>query len=276
MRGEQRLEELKNLKDLYFKVQPKIKKHSTTILTGVAVVGVAATAISAAKQTPKALRLIEEAEKEKGAQLSATEKVVKAAPVYLPTALIGASTIACILGAQILNKKQQAGLASAYALVSASYNKYRSKVEEVFGENADGMVKHAIAEEKYEEAKVEKVAELSETSDIDKEFEDTVLFFDEYRNQFFETTIEHVKDAEYHLNRNFALRDYADLNEFYAFLGLPPTELGAVLGWSIYAGEDMYGYQWIDFNHVKDVMDDGTEYYRLEMPFSPTADYLDY
>ena len=38
----------------------------------------------------------------------------------------------------------------------------------------------------------------------------------------------------------------------------------------------MYGYQWIDFDHVKDVLDDGTEYYRIEMPFSPTADYMDY
>lgn len=267
MRGEQYLEELKGL---YFKVQPRIKKHSTTILTGVAVVGVVATAISAAKQTPKALRLIEEAEKEKGSQLSTTEKVVKAAPAYLQTALIGASTIACIIGAQVLNKKQQAALASAYALLSSSYKGYQEKVEEVFGEDANGQVKHAIAEENYDEEKVVK-------SDApDKEFEDTALFFDEYRNQFFETTLDHVKDAEYHLNRNFALRDYAELNEFYAFLGLPPTEMGAILGWSIYAGEDMYGYQWIDFNHVKEVMDDGTEYYRLEMPFPPTADYLEY
>lgn len=274
MRGEQYLEALK---EVYFKAEPKIKKHSTTILTGVAVVGVAATAISAVKATPKALKLIEEAAEEKGSELSTTQKFVKTAPVYLPTVVIGASTMACIVGAQLLNKKQQAALTGAYALLSASYNGYRDKVTELFGDEANGMVKHAIAKEQYNEEKVIKpVGESESRPEVDKEFEDTVLFFDEYRNQFFETTLEHVKDAEYHLNRNFALRDYAELNEFYAFLGLPPTELGAVLGWSIYAGEDMYGYQWIDFNHVKDVLDDGTEYYRLEMPFSPTADYLEY
>ena len=272
MRGEQYLEELKAL---YFKAEPKIKKHSTTILTGAAVVGVAATAISAVKATPKALKLIEEAEAEKGSELSTVEKFVKTAPVYFPTALIGASTVACIVGAQVLNKKQQAALTGAYALVTTSYNSYRSKVEELFGEEADGMVKNAIANDQYDEEKVIKCV-TEPTLDIEPEFEDTLLFFDEYRNQFFESTLEHIKEAEYHLNRNFALRDYAELNEFYEFLGLPPTELGAVLGWSMYAGHEMYGYQWIDFEHVKDVLDDGTEYYRIMMPFSPTADYLDY
>lgn len=274
MRGEQYLEELK---DLYFKAQPRIKKHSTTILTGVAIAGVAATAISAAKATPKAMRIIEKASEEKGAPLTTTEKIVKAAPVYFPTALIGASTVACILGAHVLSKKQQAALTSAYALLNASYKDYRNKVEEVFGENADGMVKNAIAEDKYDEGKiVKRVVEPGIKPKVEPEFEDTVLFFDEYRNEFFESTLEHVKDAEYHFNRNFALRDYAELNELYEFIGLPPTELGSVLGWSTYAGQATYGYQWIDFNHVKDVLDDGTEYYRLEMPFPPTADYLDY
>lgn len=274
MRGEQYLEAAR---DLYFKAQPRIKKHSNAILTGVAVTGVVVTAVSAAKATPKAMLLIQKAEEEKGGPLSRTEKFVKAAPVYFPTALIGASTVACIFGAHVLNKKQQAALASAYAVVNASYNEYRSKVEEVFGENADGMVKHAVIEEKYEEDKVvTRVVEPGPKPEIEPEFEDTVLFFDEYRNEFFETSLEHIKDAEYHFNRNFALRDYAELNELYEFIGLPPTALGSVLGWSTYAGQATYGYQWIDFNHVKDVLDDGTVYYRLEMPFPPTADYMDY
>lgn len=273
MRGEQYFEELQVL---YFKAKPIVKKHSTAILSGAAVVGVAATAISAAKATPRALQLLEEAAKEKGAPLTTTEKLVKAAPIYFPTALIGVSTVACIFGAHVLNKKQQAALTSAYALLNASYNGYRGKVTDLFGEEADGMVKHAIVEEKYEEEKVVKIVEPGIKPDVDREFEDTVLFFDEYRNEFFETSLEHIKDAEYHFNRNFALRDYAELNELYEFIGLPPTELGAVLGWSTYAGQATYGYHWVDFNHVRDVLDDGTIYYRLEMPFPPTADYMDY
>lgn len=271
MRGEQYLEQyVEELKDLYFKAQPYVKKHATTILTGVSVVGVAATTISAVKATPKAMKLMAKAAEEKGEELTKTEKILKAAPAYFPTALIGASTVACILGAHVLSKKQQAALTSAYALLNASYSNYRGKVEEIFGEGSDAEVKSAIAKEKYEEVKiVEKPVDPRESLDI-------TLFFDEYRNEFFESTLEHIKDAEYHFNRNFALRDYAELNELYEFIGLPPTELGSVLGWSSYAGQATYGYQWVDFNHVKDVMDDGTEYYRLEMPYPPTADYLDY
>lgn len=264
MRGEQ------YLKELYLKAQPRIKKHGSLILSVTAATGVVMTAVSAAKATPKAMELIDKAKEEKGAELTMTEKVITTAPVYFPAAVIGASTIACILGAHVLNKKQQAALTSAYALLNASYKEYREKTDEIFGEDASDQIKSAIAEDKYDEVKVIK------TRPDSKEFEDTVLFFDEYRNEFFESSIEHVKDAEYHFNRNFALRDYAELNELYEFLGLPPTELGATLGWSSYAGQVTYGYQWVDFNHVKDVLDDGTEYYRLEMPFPPTADYMDY
>ena len=102
------------------------------------------------------------------------------------------------------------------------------------------------------------------------------LFFEEYSGRFFESTEEDVVLAEYHFNRNFVLRGYAELNELYEFLNLSPTESGAVLGWSIGAGEVFYGYQWIDFEHRKVIREDGAEYYAITMPFIPTADYMDY
>ena len=94
-----------------------IKKNVATILTGIGTAGVVITAVSAIKATPKALYSIEEAEKEKGDKLSNKEKIITTTHIYLPTIIIGVSTIACILGANILNKKQQASLISAYALL---------------------------------------------------------------------------------------------------------------------------------------------------------------
>lgn len=91
-----------------------IKKNASTILTGLGTIGVVATSVMAVKATPRALDLIEKAEKEKGDELTKWETVKVAGPTYLPAILLGTSTIACIFGAQILNQRQQAALMSAY------------------------------------------------------------------------------------------------------------------------------------------------------------------
>ena len=257
MRGEQ-------FQQIINTVQPIFKKHGTTILTSIGVSGVVATAVTAVKSTPKAMRLLDKAKAEKGAELTKKEIVKTAGPVYIPTVIVGATTIACIIGAQKINQAQIAALASAYTLLDNSYKEYRDKVKELLGDETDAEIKNEIAKDKFEE------------KPLDKEFEDTTWFFEEFRGEFFESTIEDVQAAEYHLNRNYALRGYAELNEFYEFLGLMPTVVGDTLGWSEYAGASTYGYQWIDFNHVKDKMPDGTEFYRIEHVFPPTADYMDY
>ena len=74
-----------------------------------------------------------------------------------------------------------------------------------------------------------------------------------------------VMDAEYHINRNFALRGETNLNEFYEFLGLDPTDAGCEIGWDIYSDEYAFEKLWIDFEHHLVVTEDGTEYYRIEI-----------
>lgn len=257
------------LRGLVQKAQPFVKKHASTILTCMGAAGVVATAITAAKATPVAMELLDEAKAEKGAVLTKTETLLVAGPAYIPATLIGVSTVACIFGAHVLNKRQQAALASAYALLNSTYNEYREKVVELLGEEADIEIKNEIAKDKYDANKVIKATEEPEPNDI-------CLFFEEFRGQYFETTLQTVKDAEYQLNRKLALHDYAELNDFYKFMQLPPTEYGAILGWSTWASGEFYGYEWIEFHHIKDILPDGTEYYRIEMPFPPTEDYLDW
>ena len=113
-----------------------LKKNGATILTCVGGVGVIATTVMAVKATPKALLLLEEAKKEKGEELTKVEVVKTAAPAYIPTAVMGVSTIACIFSANMLNKRHQAALTSAYALLNQSYKEYRGKVVDLYGEIA--------------------------------------------------------------------------------------------------------------------------------------------
>lgn len=240
-----------------------LKKHSSTILTCIGAVGVVTTAVMTAKVTPKAIELLEEAEAEKDEELTLTEKVIIAVPVYIPPVVMGVATIACIFGANALNQKQQAALTSAYALLSSSYNEYKHKVDELYGDEAGATVRKAIAEDRRKENGKSKFESSGEK----------LTFYLMERDEYFESTKEDVLAAEYHFNRNFILRGYANLNEFYEFLGLSKTEEGELLGWSIDAGCEFYGYAWVDFEHDICYLDDGMEYCVISMPFAPHPDW---
>lgn len=248
------------------------QRNGSTILTVIGGAGVVATSIMAVKATPKALRRIDQAKDEKGEELTKLETVKVAGPAYIPSVIVGVSTIACIFGANMLNKRQQAALMSAYALVDSSYKEYKNKVKAIHGEEAHQNIVNAIAVEKADDMYIRN-AYLCGECDLGKE-EDSEprLFYDLHSGRYFESTIEQVISAEYHLNRNYILRGYAYLNELYEFLGIKETDYGSVLGWAP-LDDGMY---WIEFNHRKVVMDDGLECYILEMPFEPTYDFFEY
>ena len=249
-----------------------LKHNSSTVLTIIGTFGVIATSIMTAKATVKAFEIINEEECEKKRELTKKEVVVLAGPSYFPAILVGVSTIACILGANVLNKRQQAMLSSAYALVNASFKEYKNKVKELYGEEAHNNIVSAIAVEKAKNSHITATYMCGECDLSIDDNDEPRLFYDEFSERYFETTTEQVLEAEYHLNRNYILRGDASLNEFYEFLGLEKTDYGDVLGWAP-LDEGMY---WIDFNHRKVVLEDGLECYVIEMPFEPmTKEYID-
>lgn len=250
-----------------------IKRNASTILTCLGGVGVVATTITAVKATPKALRLIEEAEREKGEELTKWEKVKTTAVTYAPTIGMGLASMTCIFSAHILNQRHQAALMSAYTLVDQTYKDYRRKTIELYGEEQDREIMNTIAIEKAEDIGV-RGGYLGTTCDLALEENngEPQIFYDEHSGRYFESTIEQVLTAEYHLNRNYILRGYSYLNEFYEFLGIEETDYGSVLGWAP-NDEGMY---WIDFNHRKLESEEGKDVYIIEMPFEPTYDFLEY
>lgn len=248
------------------------KRHGATILTCAGGVGVIATTVTAVKATPKAMRLIEDAEKEKGEELSKWETVKVTGKTYVPTILLGAGTLACIFGANVMNKKQQAALVSAYTLIDSSYKEYKQKLKELYGEEAHQNIVDAIAVEKAKEVGITAECLCANSClTADESCGDPVLFYDEWSNRYFESTIEQVITAEYHINRNFVLRGFTVLNELYEFLGLETTDYGSELGWTV--EDELY---WIDFNHRKVVLDDGLECYIIETMWEPSADFKEY
>ena len=238
-----------------------LDKNASTILTCLGGVGVVATAVITAKAAQKALSLIEKAEKEKGEELTKIEKVKVATPVYIPAVITGAATVACIFGANSLNKRSQAALMSAYALLDSSYKDYKKKITEIYGVDADSKIRNEIAKEKYEEIEVD---------------DGKKLFYDYFSNRYFESTMEKVLYAEYNINRSLSMNGYAALNEFYEFLDIPAMEYGSEIGWSQAELFETSWQNWLDFHHDIVEMDDGLECCIISMMHEPSLSYKDY
>lgn len=240
------------------------KRNGSIILTCAGGAGVVLTSVMAVKATPKAMQLLEAAKEEKGEKLTRLEAIKIAGPSYIPAIVTGVSTIACIFGANVLNKRQQAAIMSAYALLDSTYKDYQKKVEELYGEDANDHVKGEIAKDKYVDDEVT-------LTDDNKQ-----LFYDEYSGRYFESTTEDVIRAEYTLNCRLTDLNWVYLNEFYELLDIPTVDYGEYLAWS---GSEIYDMQWskqIDFVHKKVTMDDGLECYIISWSVDPTFGFEEY
>lgn len=243
------------VKKTRFKSKKFVNKHGSTILTIMASVGVIGTAILTADATIKALEDINLAEADKGEPLTTEEKIRTAAHHYILPVVAAASTITCTFGANVLNKKQQASLASAYVMLDKSYKEYRKKVVDICGKEVDEEVQEAISLDRFEEKKP-------------SVYGDKLLFFEEISQEFFEATMLDIRNAEYHFNRNYALAGYATINELMDWFELPHLQYGDDFGWSWDLSYD-YGYSFIDFEHDLITPKEGVEYYKIRLPFPP-------
>ena len=240
-----------------------LRKNGSTILTCVGGVGVIATTVMAVKATPKAMQLIKAAEEEKGEKLTRMETIQATAMTYAPSVLLGIATIASIFGANALNKRSQAALMSAYALVDQTFRDYKTHVEDEYGEEANAHIREKIAKDRYVERKTELGGE-------------TKLFYDFYSGRYFNSTMEKVLAAEFALNRQIILGECAYLNDFYQELELPFIDVGDEVGWSRGHMCDTYRQEWVDFNHQNVVQDDGLECCIITFMQDPSINFVDY
>lgn len=239
------------------------RKNASTILTCAGSAGVVVTAVMAVKATPKAMELIKAAEEEKGEKLTRLETIEVTWTTYVPAGIAGIATIGCIFSANLLNKRTQAALTSAYVLLDQSYKDYKKKVEELYGEDVDHKIRAHVAKDKYTECDIEVGS-------------DAQLFYDFYSGRYFESTMEYVLKAEYALNRKIMTGESAYLNEWYDELGIDPIESGYELGWSRGFNETAYWQEWVDFHHNEVELEDGLSCCIITFAQDPSIDFADY
>lgn len=156
----------------------KFNKWST-LLSCVGAVGTVATAVLAVKATPKAMRIIEE-EQNDHEPLTNIDKIKLTWKCYIPAIMAGTTTIACIFGANKLNKRALTALMSSYMMLDNSYKEYKNKVTELYGEDSEARIKEEIAKDHYNDEE----GTIPDDGDV--------LFFDYNSLQYFNAKMSDV------------------------------------------------------------------------------------
>lgn len=237
-----------------------IKKHSPEILTGIGIAGMITTTVMAVRATPKALILIEERKEEIGAEkLEAMDMVKTAWACYIPAAITGTLSVACLIGASSVNARRNAALATAYTLSESALKDYQGKVIEMFGEKKNEAVKDAVAKDKIEKNPVV-------TREVIITEKGNTLCYDAISGRYFKSDIEKIKKAECELNRQMLDDMYVSLNDFYYEIGLDSVKLGDELGWNVDSG-------YIDLSFSSQLASDGTPCLVIDYSVAPRYDY---
>lgn len=208
----------------------KISKHSPAILIGLAVVSGGTAIVLAVKETPKALKRIEDKKQEYQVdKLSPWETVKTTWPCYVPSAIAFTFATGCAIGSQSIHAKRNAALAAAYKISETALLEYRDKVIETIGEKKEQTVRDKVAQEQINKNPV-KQSEVIVTG------KGASLCLEPFTHRYFECDIETIRRAENKLNKKMlqSICGSTSLNDFYVEIGLEPVDeaIGYTLGWN--------------------------------------------
>lgn len=236
------------------------KKYSPQILTGVGIVSGVAAAVMASKATLKAQPIVADAKeflevvRDNKASLSDRDYAkelsfayarpgIQLAKVYAPALSLGSASILCVISAQGIMQRRNAGLAAAYVAVEKGLAEYRKRVEVALGADKERELFYntTMTEMKNESGKVEKV-EIFDPNGVSI----YAKFFDEYNPNWTKTpeyNLLFLKAQQNYFNDLLKARGHVFLNDVYDGLGIDRSQAGQVVGWVLNAGGDNF----IDF-----------------------------
>lgn len=214
----------------------KIGKHSQLILTVCTLVGIGETVYLTAKATPRANKVLETAEKEKGEALTLVEKVKATAPVYAPVAASVAVTSGLVIANhRICSKKIKNAVAAtaaarkAYQGLYKEYSEFRKDTKDVVG---DELYTKVI--ETHEQNKLDKVPDKVKENAIENapgtRGKGSLLCWIPYQvcmidgdsdGDFFWATPEELDAAEGKFNKHFQEYGWTNIDQYRGYFDLP-------------------------------------------------------
>ena len=161
--------------------------------------------------------------------LTAGETVKAAWKPYIPAAITGVMSAACVIGGQSGSGRRNAALATAYQLSTTALSEYKEKVVETIGEKKERVIHDELAKDKVAKNPVNK-------SEVIFAGNGKTLCHDAITGRYFDSDKITIERAVNELNRRMTsgMEMYVSLNEFYDAIKLPRvTPMGDELGWRV-------------------------------------------
>lgn len=131
----------------------KSRRIIASILGVISGVGTVATTVLAVKETPKAIKKLEELKKEYPDKIPFKVYLKSFIPIYWPAIVVGAATIASPIASTIISRRTEASLIATSTMLSQGWNKYKYKVKDLIGINNEKLIRANIAQDTYSKDK---------------------------------------------------------------------------------------------------------------------------
>lgn len=198
-----------------------VKSNSPEILTALGVSGVITTAYLTAKATFQAADQLSAYPTIQIPDVPVKEQAKVVWKCYIPPAISGVATIACIVGASRVNGRRTAAAVTAYSLTERAFSEYKEKVVEQIGKGKEQKIRDELAQAAVNQTSKEVVILGS----------GQVLCCELYTHRYFKSDMETLRKAQNDINARIASDVYVPLDEFYELLGLPYTSASNAIGW---------------------------------------------
>ena len=139
---------------------------------------------------------------------------------YAPAIIMGGFSIFALFKSHRILSNRNAALAQAYNSLSYAFEEYKKRAE---------------ASENSEDKKESCESEVDKKMKTECKEEDTSRFFDEcsrYWKKHPAYNITFLKGVEREMNDTLRARGYLFLNDVYNALGIAPSKIGALVGWT--------------------------------------------
>lgn len=236
----------------------QIVKHLPQIFSGLAMIGVGATAICSGKDTLKANQILLEKDVErinheletldpstydpddimKRTKLSFRETVKLTWKCYIPTAIAMISTFTFLALSDRMSAAQVASMGAACGYLIKQKTELEKKIKEEVGEEKFQEISDQVNQNIYLDKFEEDWAEPTGKGEL--------LCYESFTGRWFYSSESEVNDGLRRFKKYYSETDYVSYNDLYSELNIAPSYLGNELGWFC-DYQDGYSPSEIDF-----------------------------
>lgn len=250
-----------------------LRRNGPLLLTITATAGVAVTSYFTGKAVLKADKMLNEIPEE-DFKTFATKKLI--AKTYIPPVVSGVATIACIIGAHLMNKQIQAGLFAAYGLAQSTFEMYRRKLDP---EDDERIMR---------ELRMDRVnIEIQKLID-ERPGEEYELWIDDYREHPYWATKSDILLGKDDLNACLNGETYnprynfrTSLEVFYSHVKGQPEPQDSIYGWDVEqlleeCETDHINIWWEDDIYIIPILEKQIPVNHIHFDWGPVENYWNY